>query len=369
MTRIRTAAFGAGWVTTHRHVPAMLAHGGYDVAVLVDRRYDRARAAADRLGIPHARRGSALEDVADLDIEAVTCGTAPFQHFEVVGSALRDGVHALTEKPFTMTIEEGEALVELSSSHRAQLVVMHNFQFARSVRQADAWIRRGRLGRLRAIWAVQLSNPRRRLPEWYEELPLGLFFDESPHLLYLVRHFVGDEIQLDRVSVVDSTRGAVRTPAQITAQYRAPIPVTLSMNFEAPVSEWHLLVMGDEGAVSVDVFRDIAMLIPNDGVHDTRGVLRSSLRATWAHWLGHIRSGPRHVRGTLLYGTDEVFARFSAAIRSGTPPEGVSGRDALAVLRAQYELISRAAAERAGEFSLDGPASGPAPSGHRDARC
>jgi scyllo-inositol 2-dehydrogenase (NADP+) len=369
MTQIRTAAFGAGWVTTHRHVPAMRAHGGYDVAVLVDRSYDRARAAADRLGVPHARGGSALEHVADLDIEAVTCGTAPFQHFEVVSSALRGGAHALTEKPFTMTIKEGEALVELSSSSRAQLVVMHNFQFARSVRQADAWIRRGRLGRMRAVWAVQLSNPRRRLPEWYDELPLGLFFDESPHLLYLVRHFVGDEIELDGVSVVDSTRGAARTPAQVTAQYRAPIPVTLTMNFEAPVSEWHLLVIGDEGAASVDVFRDIAIFLPNDGAHNTRGVLRSSLRATWAHWLGHVHSGPRHVRGTLLYGSDEVFARFSAAIRTGVPPDSVSGRDALAVLRAQYELISRAGAERAGEFSLDGPASRPAPSGHWDARC
>ena len=205
MKRIRIAAFGAGWVTTHRHIPVIRGHGGYEIVALVDRNYERARAEADRLGVPHARQGSSFDDIRDLGIEAVSCGTAPFHHFGVVSSALESGVHALTEKPFTMTVAEGERLVGLTASNRVQLAIVHNFQFARSVRQADAWIRQGRLGRMRAIWAVQLSNPRRRLPTWYDELPLGLFFDESPHLLYLVRHFGGDELELDRVSVVEST--------------------------------------------------------------------------------------------------------------------------------------------------------------------
>ena len=84
--------------------------------------------------------------------------------------------------------------------------------------------------------------------------------------------------------------------------------------------------MGDLGAASIDVFRDIATFIPNDGLHTTRSVLRTSMRATWEHWIGHVRSGPRHLCGTLRYGNDEVFSRFWNAIRSGNPPLGVSAR-------------------------------------------
>ena len=53
-------------------------------------------------------------------------------------------------------------------------------------------------------------------------------------------------------------------------------------------------------------------------------------------------SGPRHLAGALLYGNDEVFRRFAAAVRSGGEPRGISAADALAVLRMQHEIFERA---------------------------
>jgi predicted dehydrogenase len=317
----------------------MRAHGGFEVVALVDRRADRARAEAERLGVPTGIVGRVVDDVP-VAFDVVTCGTAPFTHFEVVMSALDAGKHVITEKPFTMTVEEGEVLAASARANRLQLAVVHNFQFARSITEVDAWIGRGRLGSIRSIWAMQLSNPRRRLPAWYDELPLGLFYDESPHLLYLIRHFAGAELELDAVSVAPSTISATaNTPAQIVAQYGAPLPIALTMNFEAPVSEWHVGVLGERGAAVIDVFRDIAAFVPNDGLHQTGTVLRTSLSASFSHWLGYLRSGPRHLRGRLLYGNDEVFARFARAIASGEPPAGISVDDALAVLRAQHEIV------------------------------
>ena len=40
-----------------------------------------------------------------------------------------------------------------------------------------SWLDAGRIGRVRAIWAIQLSNPARRLPSWFDELPFGLFLE------------------------------------------------------------------------------------------------------------------------------------------------------------------------------------------------
>jgi predicted dehydrogenase len=246
----------------------------------------------------------------------------------------------LTEKPFTMTLQEGEELAALATERGLTLAVVHNFQFAPSVLRLRRWLERGRLGRVRAVWATQLSNPARRLPTWFDELPGGLFYDESPHLIYTARALAGGDLEPVSVTVHPSTRGLENTPAQIDAQMRAgEVPVSIQMNFEAPVSEWHVAVMGDRGMGVVDLFRDIAVFMPNDGDHRAPEVLRTSASAGWHHWLGYVRSGPRHMLGRLRYGNDEVFRRFHAAIGSGEPPQGIDAADALAVLRVQHWIL------------------------------
>jgi scyllo-inositol 2-dehydrogenase (NADP+) len=328
-------------VTTHRHIPAMRRHGGYDVVCLADRRAERAHEAAARVKVPHHELAEGVEQLSLRDrIEAVTCGTAPFAHHHVIRSALEAGKHVLTEKPFTMTLDEGEELAALARDRGLVLAVVHNFQFAPSVKRLRRWLDSGRLGQVRAVWATQLSNPARRLPTWFDELPGGLFYDESPHLIYMARALAGGELEPVSVTVHPSTRGLVNTPAQIDAQMRAGVvPVSIQMNFEAPVSEWHVAVLGDRGLGVVDLFRDIAVFTPNDGDHHAPDVIRTSASASWHHWLGYLRSGPGHVLGRLRYGNDEVFSRFHDAVRSGEPPQGIGADDALAVLRVQHWIL------------------------------
>jgi scyllo-inositol 2-dehydrogenase (NADP+) len=319
----------------------MRRHGGFDIVAIVDRRPERARALAERLGIPEHAGSEAVEELPFADrVDAITCGTAPFAHHRVIGSALRAYKHVLTEKPFAMTVEEGEELVALAREKDRVLAVVHNFQFARSVGKLRHWMEEGRIGRLRAVWALQLSNPARRLPPWFDELPFGLFYDESPHLLYMARALAGGELDPVSVTVHPSTRGLANTPAQIDAQMRSgELPVSIQMNFEAPVSEWHVAVLGERGMGAVDLFRDIAVYTPNDGGHRALEVLRTSLSATGRHWAGYARSGWGHVRGTLRYGNDEVFRRFHHAVLTGSPPEAIDGEDALAVLKIQHWIL------------------------------
>jgi scyllo-inositol 2-dehydrogenase (NADP+) len=343
--RTRVAAFGAGWVTTERHIPTMRADGGFEVVALVDRHGDRARVQAERLGLARWEEASRPSELPFLvGVDAVTCGTAPFSHHEVIDDALRAGKAVLTEKPFTMTVAEGEQLRDLARERGLALCVVHNFQFARSVLKLRRWIAAGRIGTPRGLWAVQLSNPRRRLPTWFDDLPLGLFYDESPHLLYLVKALAGAPLEPQTATITPSTLGHANTPAQIAVQLQAgTLPVTVQMNFEAPLSEWQVMVFGDEGMGVVDVFRDIAVHIPNDGSHTTLEVLRTSLAGTLGHWAGYPRSGAGHLRKTLRYGNEEVFARFRRAVETGAHPDGIDVEDALDVLRLQHWIVAQAA--------------------------
>src|SRR4051812_11239784 len=305
---LRTAAIGLGWVACARHIPAMKRNKSYELVGVIDRRPGRAAEVAAKIGCRHHGETGDLSSLDWLrDVDAVTVATAPSSHCDIVCQALALGKHVITEKPFASTVAEGEAMVAAAHANDRCLAVVHNFQFARSTRRLLRDLESGKIGRITGISAIQLGNPRRRLPTWYEELPLGLFYDESPHLLYLLRRLAG-QLSLAKAVVVPSSTG-LRTPARIDAWFRAEqaYPITLSCNFESPVSEWHLMVFGEKRLAIVDVFRDIYLSMPNDGEHDTGRVLRTSIAATGQHWYQHFVSGIPHLRGKLAYGNDEVF--------------------------------------------------------------
>jgi scyllo-inositol 2-dehydrogenase (NADP+) len=345
MKPIRIGLIGLGWVSTHRHLPALRRNPRFEVVGVADRNGSLAQHWARKLGIPCACAAESIAQVDWLDkVDAVDVVTAPMAHHALIRDALLAGKHVITEKPFAMTVAQGEELVALATTQARQLAIVHNFQFAPSTQRLIADIDNGTLGRIKSIVAFQWGNPQRRLPTWYDELPGGLFYDESPHLLYLVRRLSPAPLRLVNVSHCPSTLGH-QTPASIDAQYRCQvagqdIPVTVSCRFEAPLSEWHVAVLGDKAAGIVDVFRDIYLRLPNDGAHVTRTVLRTSWRATLMHWAQHLVNGPLHLGGRLLYGNPTVFQRFADAVSTGVPAPGMAGADALAVLKMQHDIVS-----------------------------
>jgi predicted dehydrogenase len=339
---IKIAVVGAGWVVCARHIPALKKSGRCEVIGIIDRNGDRARAAAERFRLPHF--GAALTEPWLAEAEAVTVGVAPMSHFEVASTLLDQGKHVLMEKPMCMTVAEGEALAVKAAAKSRRLAIVHNFQFARSVRRAKARLASGRWGKITGLHAFQLSSPQRRLPVWYENLPCGLFFDESPHLLYLLKAF-GGPVQLRRASILPSTQGKV-TPALVQAEFDlSGIAATLYMNFEAPVSEWHLLVYTEAGVAVIDIFRDILVFVPNDQQHAAKNITRSSFAMLWGHAMGFVRSGLNMVAGRLLYGNDEVVKRFLDAVEGKAELRDIDAGSALDILKLQYAILASGTAE------------------------
>lgn len=344
MDKLRAATVGLGWVATHRHLPVMKATAEFEIVGVVDRSPGRAREIMMQREYPHFAETSDLANVEWLkDVDVVTIATAPFSHYSLIRQALELGKHVLTEKPFTMTVAEGEEVASLARHKNLRLAVVHNFQFARSTKRLLREIENGTIGALRGVSAVQFGNPRRRLPNWYEQLPLGLMYDESPHLLYLLRRVAGD-VRLKRCIVQPSSAGLC-TPARIDAFFQSPAldgPITLSCNFESPVSEWYLMAFGEKRLGIVDIFRDIYLSLPNDGAHGTASVFRTSAHAIGQHLWQHLASGIPHLTGTLFYGNDEVFRRFARAVRGSPADLGpINAESALAVLRLQHAIIER----------------------------
>ena len=351
--RLRVAAVGLGWVTTNRHLPWLLRDRRVSVAGVIDPHRERVDRVAARHRVRHVAVTADPGEVPWLSqVDAVTVGTPPRTHASLARSFLDAGKHVLLEKPFAVSPGEAADLEEAARRAGRVLAVVHNFQFSRSITRLRRLVAEGALGELRSIWGVQLSNPRRRLPAWYEDLPLGLFYDESPHLLYLVRCLSPTEPVADQARILRS-RGGHATPHQVDlAMHAADVSVRISIDFEAPVSEWQLAVLGSRRLAVVDLFRDVLVVVGNDGLHRGREIVGTSWAALRTHLLGVAASGSLLLRGRLSYGNDEVIRRFVGACLEGGTPDGIAAADGRRVTALQHWVIARCSEDPAREQLL-----------------
>ena len=328
---------GAGWVTRERHLPALKADPRVRVLGVVDKHLDRARALSATFNLPHF--GSSLDEPWTADARCLTIGTPPMAHADLVRAALEHGWHCLCEKPFIFPLDDAAALVEAAEGSGLVFGVVHNFQFSRSGARLFELIESGKLGSIEAVYAFQLSNPSRRLPTWYRRLPGGLFVDEAPHLLYLLYRLLG---RLEPRMVDARLAGGEIRDLGVTFEHES-IWASLSMGFNASVSEWQLLVVGERGVAALDLFRDLLVVVPNDGSHRAREILRTSAAMVGRHAAGFASSGARLVARRLLYGNDEVIRRFVDAVEGDADRlRWLSAEDGCVVVSCIEDILRRA---------------------------
>jgi len=343
--RIGIIAVGGGWVTNNRHLPALLRSGLFNVLGVVSDCHERAEMTARKFRLPYF--GKELDFTGwQNDAEAVMIGAIPQSHFELASRALQAGRHVLTEKPMTVTREESQELCRIAKESGRVLAVVHNFQFSRAAERLKQRLAQGRLGSVRAVYGIQLCNEKRKVPDWCDRLPLGLFYDEAPHFYYLLRWLGGAELRLRHASVLPG-KGR-NTPRAVSARYRGStdIPLYLHINFDCAITEWHLIVVTDRATVDLDIWRDIYTELPDDGAHGPWQIVRTSLCGAYHHFAGVLTGALRYVSGRHLYGNDQIVRRFHRAIHGDNSLDGMSAEDGRAVVDLMHELILSAERDR-----------------------
>ena len=244
------------------------------------------------------------------------------------------------EKPLTLSIKESENLKKIAEKNNLKFCIVHNFQFSKSSKKLDQDIINGKIGEIKGIYAFQFGNPKRRLPSWYERLPWGLFFDESPHLLYLLDKY-GKGLSLVNSTKFNSTDGKI-TPALVNSNFKTGIgvPANLYLNFESPLSEWFLMIVGKKCMGVVDIFRDIYFSIPNDKEHNPFDILRTSKKTILGHLKGTFLSGLRVLNKNYLCGNESIVDIFANSIIHNAPTAPIGIDDALRINRLQFEIMN-----------------------------
>ena len=133
------AGFGAAV-----HAPAFLSEG-WEVAALWGRSPERAREAAQGLGIAAWDQGWRSLVERD-DIDAVAIATPPAPHREMVLAAVAAGKHVLCEKPFALDGAEAAEMAEAAAAAGRTAMIAHEFRHAPQRAQIRRLIAEGYIG-------------------------------------------------------------------------------------------------------------------------------------------------------------------------------------------------------------------------------
>ena len=151
-------------------------------------------------------------------IDLVTVATPNSTHFEITKAFLENGFHVLCEKPMTMTVDEGEEIVNIAKASKRVCAVNYGYTGYSLVRHMKAMIARGELGKIRLVNAefshghhadaADADNPRVR---WrYDPKQAGVsaqFADCGIHAMHMASFVTGQEVvklQADIVSCIES---------------------------------------------------------------------------------------------------------------------------------------------------------------------
>lgn len=248
-----------------------------------------------------------IDDTANLycfaNFDAVFICTPPTIHADLTIKALKSGCHVLVEKPMADSLRNATLMLKASQDTRKYLFVSQNFLYCRAMLKAKRLL--PSIGQLQYIQAIQFSSFKRRLPTWYPQLPGGLFWDETPHLIYLLRCFAG-QMALLSADVQDKF---------IEAKLKGTCPAHLTIVQNTAVAEWHILVVGTRGLLDIDLFRDICIYLPAADHHASMDVLKTSWHGTSQHTAGFVTSGLRFMTGRLFYGHDNMLIKVIAGLK------------------------------------------------------
>jgi len=156
---VRIAVVGAGAIAQLTHIPVLSKLRGASLVALCDNDGAKARALADRFGVPDVFTD--FEELLESDeLDAVVITTPNHLHEPHVLSALRAKLHVLCERPLSLSARGVERCINAANKVGRRLVVGTNLRFRTDVQALDQFLRNGELGQVTSIRAGALTMQR-----------------------------------------------------------------------------------------------------------------------------------------------------------------------------------------------------------------
>jgi len=327
------------------------------IVALCDRELLMAKQLGERFGI--AECFSDLQEMLRATTpDVVHITTPPQSHFSLARQCLEFGSHVYLEKPFTVTAEEAESLIQLADRRGLKITAGHNLQFTLETLKMRRLVKQGFLGgkpvHLESYFSYDLGDANYAGPllgnrmHWVRQLPGQLLHNIISHGIAKLAEFLDDNLaeivaradqspqlrSLGGEEVRDELRVLIRDQSGTTAFFCFSTRIRPSLN--------ELRIFGPANSIVVD--------------HTSGSLIRSkgrSYKSYLTYFVPPLQNAREHLRNAganvtnflrwQLYqdfGMKELIERFYNSIRLGGAPP-IPYREIILTARIMDEIFAQ----------------------------
>jgi predicted dehydrogenase len=352
---LKIALVGCGKIAD-QHVQAIRRIPDCIIVGLCDRELLMARQLAERFGINACFSDlPKMLEIARPDVVHIT--TPPQSHYSLARECLQEGIHVYLEKPFTVTAEEAESLIELAERKKIKVTAGHNLQFTLEMLEMRRLVNEGFLGgkpvHLESYFSYDLGDKNYAAAllgdrqHWVRQLPGQLLHNIISHGVARLAEFLSDELTEVIAIANQSPRlrsfGGNEVQDELRLLIRDKSGTTGFFCFSSQVRGLNQLrVYGPAGSITADVITGSIVRNPNRSYKSYLTYFIPPLRTA----MGHLRNASHNVanfaRRQLYqdFGMKGLIERFYNSIRKGDPLP-IPYREILLTARIMDEIFAQ----------------------------
>ena len=357
---LRVAIVGCGKVAD-QHLHAIHRIPDCEIVALCDRELLMAKQLGERFGI-----SKCFFDLQEMlqanqpDIVHIT--TPPQSHYLLAKQCLEFGTHVYLEKPFTVTAEEAESLIEVAEGRNLKITPGHNLQFTLEMVEMRRLVSEGFLGgkpiHLESHFSYDLGdgsyigallgNPQ----HWVRQLPGQLLHNIISHGIAKLAEFLDNEI----IEIVAMAGQSPRLRDLGGEEILDELRVVIRDN--TGTSAFFCFSTQTKGLNQLHIYGpDSSIVVDDAGGNVVRNRYRS-YKSYLTYFIPPVQTAREHLRNARInvtnflrqrlyqdFGMKELIERFYNSIRLSSPPP-IPYREILLTARIMDEVFAQIYPER-----------------------
>jgi predicted dehydrogenase len=353
---LHIAIVGCGKIAD-QHVQAIQRIPDSQVMAFCDRELLMAKQLGERCGTSESF--SSLHEMlhaANPDVVHIT--TPPQSHFSLAKQCLEYGCNVYLEKPFTITTEEAEKLIQLAEGRGLKMTVGHNYQFTLEMLEMRRLVSQGFLGgkpiHIESYWSYDLGDTSYVGPvlgnrtHWVRQLPGQLLHNLISHGIAKLTEFLDDDLaeivasahqsprlqSLGGQEVLDELRVLIRDRAGTTAFFCFSTQIRPALN--------ELRIFGPANSIVVDHINGSLVRNENRSYKSYLTYFVPPLRKAREHLRNAGANVTNFLRRRLYqdFGMKELIERFYNSISKNGPPP-IPYREIILTVRIMDEIFGQ----------------------------
>ena len=186
-----------------------------------------------------------IEDLFEMDLDAVVVSTPPETHFPIVKKCLEHGLDVFVEKPLATEVEHAEELIDVAK-HRGQiLMVGHIGAYNPAVQALKEMIDGGELGPVAYIDAARgglgLFHP-----------SLNVIWDLAPHDIAILMHILGETPAAVSAKGAACVEASIEDVAYVALRFPTGVLAHVRLSWLDPCKTRRITVVGRQKMVVYD---------------------------------------------------------------------------------------------------------------------